>query len=138
MPKWPGIVRPGRRRDQHIIAVCRNHLDCILDGLHAATGDKEILGAEGAAIVAGVIIGERLAQFRNATLPGVEGFALQQAFHHGSAEFAAASAGFLRPTRRRSSLFCPMPYMATLTMPLSGSVWAGVVRRAINWSGVMV
>jgi hypothetical protein len=58
-----------------------------LNGLHAAAGDKEIFKAEIPAVVAGVIAGERLAQFRNATLPGVEGLAFDQAFRGRFAEF---------------------------------------------------
>ena len=40
----PGIVGPGGRGDDDLIAVCRNHLDGVLDRLHAATSDEEVLG----------------------------------------------------------------------------------------------
>ena len=46
-----------------------------MDGLHATASDKEPVGGELAGPEPRVIVGQRLAQLRQATLPGVEGFA---------------------------------------------------------------
>ena len=80
------VIGPGRRRDDDLVAVAGNHLDGVLDGLHATTGDQKVFGIEAAPEVTAVIAGQCLAQIGNAALPGVKCFTLRQAFHHGCAK----------------------------------------------------
>ena len=65
-------IRPGRRRDDHLVAFARGHGERDLDRLHAGAGDEEFLGREVAAVEARVIAGQRVAQFRDAALPRIE------------------------------------------------------------------
>ncbi len=53
-------IRPGRRRDQHLVAGARDHREHDLDRLHAGAGDIEFLRHERAAVERRVIARERL------------------------------------------------------------------------------
>ena len=73
-----GEIRPGRGRDQHLVAVAGEHAEGDLHRRHAAGGDEEALGVERLAVDPLVVAGDGLAQFGDAALIGVEGLALRQ------------------------------------------------------------
>ena len=81
-----GVVGPGGRGDDDLVALARDQLHDGLDRLHAARGDEEILGSKARPKLRCVIAGQRLAQFGNAALPGVEGLAVEQRFRRGPRE----------------------------------------------------
>ena len=79
-------IRPGRRRDHDLVARACDHREHDLDRLHAGAGDVELLRRERPAVERRVIARERLAQFRNAALPGVEGLAGRKRARRGLAD----------------------------------------------------
>ena len=77
------VIAPAKfgqagRRDQHLVAVAREHAEGDLHRRHAAGGDEEALGIERLAVDPLVVAGDGLAQFGDAALIGVEGLALRQ------------------------------------------------------------
>ena len=59
-----------------LVALTGDRLDHRLHGLHAGSGDEEVLRIERLAVKPGMIVRERLAQSRQAALIGVEGLAV--------------------------------------------------------------
>ncbi len=73
-----GEVRPGRRQIDDLVAIAGDSVERQLDGMHARAGDDEFLLGEALAEMPDVIAGERLPQFGDAFLPGIEGLAAGQ------------------------------------------------------------
>ena len=68
-------IRPGRRRDENLVAGSRRHAHGDLGRVHAPDRDRETVDGERPPVQPLAVAGDRLAQLWDALLPGVEGLA---------------------------------------------------------------